>query len=474
MPLTTGMTCTIQVGFKPTNVGTRAAVLNIAGTGLNGTRHVALTGTGTAPPSGVTWNTLTYATPAYSWNYGASLGRTVVSGSQRLHLAYNTDRIGSSWASDTGPYVGAYYVKSTTGATWTAPFRLNSSTTHAINVGLAASGTHVYAVWETATKWVQFSPTAPRILYVRVNTNHGASTAWKTAVRLSSTTGRASFPTIAAAGNDVYIAWTNAVSGAIELTISHDAGTTWKTIAVGTTTQSSSQGYSGDPSVAASGSTVAVVWTQNTAGAVGAQISTDKGAHWTGTTTLGTSIGVGSVAVRGARIAVTWPTADDVVLRQRISGVWSAPMIVAHLQTGAPTLPYSTTVVLQDPNRVGVAWAEALSDTTGQLRWAESANGGGLWYQAQTIAGPISTRQINDWPSVLWPAASTRQVVWSGWTNNTNYYREYIRIGTGAPTGPTTLAVPYTGGVSTSGVGPDAGARLDRSRLERGNLPRRD
>jgi parallel beta-helix repeat protein len=160
MPLTTGMTCTIQVGFKPTNVGTRAAVLNIAGTGLNGTRHVALTGTGTAPPSGVTWNTLTYATPAYSWNYGASLGRTVVSGSQRLHLAYNTDRIGSSWASDTGPYVGAYYVKSTTGATWTAPFRLNSSTTHAINVGLAASGTHVYAVWETATKWVQFSPTA--------------------------------------------------------------------------------------------------------------------------------------------------------------------------------------------------------------------------------------------------------------------------------------------------------------------------
>src|SRR5262249_7999273 len=73
--LTTGQSCTMQVGFKPTNVGTRAAVLNIGGTGLNGTRHVSMTGTATAPASGVTWGTLTYGTPAYSWNYGSSLGR---------------------------------------------------------------------------------------------------------------------------------------------------------------------------------------------------------------------------------------------------------------------------------------------------------------------------------------------------------------------------------------------------------------
>jgi hypothetical protein len=416
---------------------------------------------------------LTYATPAYSWNYGGSLARTVQSGAQRLHLAYNTDRVGGKWATDTGPYVGAYYVRSGSGATWTTPFRLNSSTTHAVTVGMAASGTHVYAIWTTATKWVNYSNTAPRILYVRVNTNHGASTSWKTAVRLSSTTGRASFPTIAAAGNDVYIAWTNGSTGAIELSASHDAGSTWKTVAVGTTTQSFADGYSADPSVAVSGSTVAVSWVKDGPGGVATRISTDRGTTWSAISTLGTTVGTASVAVRGNRIAVAWTTDDDVVVRQRVAGIWGAATVIAHLPTGAASYPYSPTVILQDPNRIGVAWAESLTATTAQLRWAESSTGGTLWYLAQTIAGPVSSRQNNDWPSVLWPTASTRQVVWSGWTQNTTSYREYIRIGTGAPTGPTTLALPWTGSMSAAGAGPDRGATSDRSRLGRRNVPPR-
>src|SRR5262249_41291841 len=153
------------------------------------------------------------AGPSYTWNEGAALGRTVVSGSQRLHAAYATDHIGSKWATDSGPYAGIYYVKSTTGATWTTPFRVNPSTQQSTELGLAAAGSRVYVTWVSQTKIVKFSPTAPRVLYVRVNTNHGAAANWRTTVRLSSTAGRVGVPTIAAAGTDVYVAWTSGNTG---------------------------------------------------------------------------------------------------------------------------------------------------------------------------------------------------------------------------------------------------------------------
>ena len=47
-------------------------------------------------------------------------------------------------------------------------------------------------------------------MYVRVNTSHGGSTAWKSAIRLTSTSRRVDYPTIAATGDDVYIAYTDA------------------------------------------------------------------------------------------------------------------------------------------------------------------------------------------------------------------------------------------------------------------------
>ena len=97
---------------------------------------VPLQGTAVAPPSGVTWGSNNNAGPAYTWNGGGALARTVQSGTQRLHVAYATDRVGGAWAENNGPYVGVYYIRSSTGATWSStPKRLNSSSQHAARLG---------------------------------------------------------------------------------------------------------------------------------------------------------------------------------------------------------------------------------------------------------------------------------------------------------------------------------------------------
>jgi len=132
-------------------------------------------------------------------------------------------------------------------------------------------------------------------------------------------------------------------------------------------------------------------------------------------------------------------------------------------------------VVLQDPNRIGVAWAESLpTGTYADLHWAESADGGSVWFQTQTIASNnvSASRRVNDWPSVLWPTASTRQVVWNGWTANTTSFRLDFRVGSGAPVAPAVQAQVWQPSVTAAGSGADlrAGPGLRRSDRGRGPL----
>ncbi len=403
--------------------------------------------------SGVVWGGTAFAGPAYTWNAGNALGTTTQSGAQRLHLAYATHRIGSKWAADAGPYAGIYYTRAVSGATWSTPVRVNPTTQHAERVGLAASGSRVYVTWVTQTKVARYSGTAPRVLYVRTNTNHGASTSWKTAIRLTGTTGRVDYPTIAATGSDVHVAWTDAVAGTIKVATSRNAGTTWTTRSIGTATTLTTDGRSGVPSVAAFGATVAVVWIADPAGTIKGRVSLDHGTTWGPLETVGvTPLGFASVAVRGTRIAVAWSTLDDVVVRQRLAGTWGAPMAIASLAPGADPVPYAPMVVLQDPDRIGVAWSEELDAASrSNLRWTESTDGGATWYQTQTIATTSTTRGYNDWASVIWPTAGARSVVWNGWTANSSSFRLFFRKGTGTPTGVAVSATEWT---------PDAGPGL--------------
>lgn len=440
-PLLARASCSVELAWAPQAAGTLSAELHVNSDADVTPLIVPLQGHAVLPPSGIGWGTTSNAGPAHTWNSSGALGRTVQSGTQRLHLAYATNRINGKWAKDSGPHAGIYYVRGSSGSSWSTPKRLNPSSQHAVRLGLAAAGSRVYVTWASQTKISKYVPRAPRVLYVRVNTNHGASTAWKRTVRLTSMHGRVDFPTVAAAGDDVYVAWTNAKTGDVRVAASHDRGKTWHTATVGTTVASSSSGKEGFPSIAASGATVVVSWLADNHGAVKARLSTDRAGVW-GTTTAvgGASNGSVTTAASGSRVAVAWTTADDVVVRQANGGSWQDAQVISSLQPATSPAPYSAQVVLQGTTRIGVAWAAQTNDSGSRsdLRWMESVDDGSHWYAEETVGSGASSssRRLNDWPSVVWPEAGTRYVAWNGWTAGTSSYRQYLRRGSGAPIGP--------------------------------------
>lgn len=451
----TAQACQFSVRFKPSAIGARTATVTITGPSPVGTRHVALNGTGSTPSSGVSWTATAIVGPSNTWNAGYGLARTVKAATQYLHALYATDRVSGRWASDTGPYVGVYYLRSTNGTSWTTGKRLNPTNQHAARLGIAAAGSRVYAVWASQTKIDPMSATAPRVLYLRVNTNHGDSAAWRSIVRLSPTTGRVDYPTVAASGSDVHVAWTDSVTGTVKLASSTDGGATFKTVSLGTTTAGTSANKTGIPAVAVSGSTVIVVWLGNNSGAIKARVSTNRGKTWGSILGLAsTSNGYFGAAVRGSRIGVTWTDGQGVIYRQRTLSGWAAPVVV--VPTDGVHGQAAWTVALQDPNRVALTWTED-ADAPGwsSLRWIESADGGASWYAQQTIeTSDVPGRRANDFASVLWPSASTRYIVWNGWVpGGSTSYRLWIRRGTGlsVATATTKQATPYRSG---SAAGP--------------------
>ena len=157
------------------------------------------------------------------------------------------------------------------GATWTAAVRLNPATQHGDQAKVATSGKSVYVAWISQKRWVGWSGSLARTLYVRANANHGTGT-WGSIKRLTSLTGRVGTPTIAASGANVYVAYTDSVTGSVKLAISRDRGATWSTVALGATTASSSSGRFGVPVVSATGTLVVVSWTANANWAIKARV----------------------------------------------------------------------------------------------------------------------------------------------------------------------------------------------------------
>ena len=311
-------TCTVDLSYAPPSAATLAAHLDIESNAEVSPLVVPLQGTAVAPTSGVTWGTNNKAGPAYTWNGGGALARTVESGTQRLHVAYATDRVGGAWADNNGPMPACTTPASSTGSTWSStPKRLNPSKQHAARLGLAAAGSRVYATSVSQTKWVNYSPTAPRLLYIRVNTNHGSSTAWKSAITLSSTSRRVDYPTIAATGDDVYIAYTDGTTGEIRVARSETEGRT------GQRQRSGSRPSPPPRAGAACPRSLQMAPRWSSRGSRTGRHREGPGVdqpwlHLGYSVTIGSkSNGYASAAVLGSRIAIAWTTADDVVVRRR-------------------------------------------------------------------------------------------------------------------------------------------------------------
>jgi WD40 repeat protein len=430
-PIPARHTCTATVRFDPLTVGPKAAALTFTITGV-GTLSVPLTGNARI----FLWGPVNLAGPQYTWNDGSGLARTVSGSTTFLHAIYVTDRINGGWANDSTRKVGAYYIRSSNdGASWTAPIRLNPTTQQGSRAAIAAAGADIYAVWVSTTKWIAYSGTAPRILYVRRNTNHGSTSAWGTTIRLTSTTGRVDYPSISAIGAYVYVAYTDSSMGSVKVAISADHGVHWKTVTVGSTSWTSSSGRGGFPAIASSGSNVGIAWISDQAGTVTARISTTNGSTWGGAMPLGTSTSTPSAAAAGSRVGFAW---IQHVASFRIwdNGTWQPDHVVPLTQNHHFEEQLDPALALIGTTQVAIAYSSCTSDCAARdadqfalstLMLRISSDGGVSWQQSDQVGVEATTHRMNDTPSILWPSAVKPYVLWNGWTENTNNYRLYVR-----------------------------------------------
>lgn len=454
--------CDVTVSATPSADGGRTAQLVIGNDTFRGERTVELIATGVTPVSAVAWGT-TRAGPAYSWNLGQSLARSVSTTATYLHATYTTDRVSGTWVDDDGPYAGINYIRtSNRGSTFTTPKRLNPSKQHGSRGSLAASGKYLYATWVSTSRWIAYRPSAPRVLYLRRNTNHGSGASWNTTKRLTSLSGRVDYPTVAAAGANVYVVYTDSATGSVKIKISRDRAATWKTVTLGSTALSTTSGRYGIPRIAANGNTVAISWLSNSSGAVKARVSTDAGRTWSATGALtATSTDLPAVAALGSRAAVAWTDGASAVVRTWSAGAWSAPQSTGMPTGAAYTHSYGPAVALSGTAGIGVAWTGCVtpceswtSATRANLVWSESRDGGASWFGGQVIGSSSAStaRRYNDYPSILWPSATVRHVLWNAGTAGTNSYRIVLRTGTGVVAA--TAATSAAGTISTSSEAP--------------------
>jgi hypothetical protein len=433
-----GDSCQIPVTFDPEEVRDYEAQLSLT-LPVAGATVVPILGT--AVPS--RWGDVAEPGPSFGWNDGHAMARTA-SGDGVLHTVAVSDVIGGDVVTNNGPYMGIYYTNSSDGGdSWSADSRLNPNNQHAARAAVAASGPDVYVIWVSQAKVTNLSGTAPRVIYFRRNSSNGDPTAWRGTVRLTSSTGRVDYPTIAASGKSVYVTYTNSATGDVVVRFSRDRGATWKTVKVGATGYTTTQGKFGYPVVAAAGSNVSVAWLAAGAGRIKARVSKSSGTSFGSAVTLGRAGygGLPTTAARGSRLAFAWGQSGRIHLRIWSAGTWGTERTMAKTQSLSYELQLTPAITLLGTSDVGLAYGSCRADcgfedqdliSSTAIVWTTSANGGATWGTDEMAASPYAdeARQVNLYPSIVWVSPDGVHLVWTGWSDEVALYRLFARTRT--------------------------------------------
>jgi hypothetical protein len=244
---------------------------------------------------GVTWGADTRLTN----NSFSSSAPAVSASGQVVHIAWVDDRDGND---------EIYYKRSTDdGVTWGPDTRLTDSTGTSENPCVSASGQNVHIVWQD-NRDGNFE------IYYKQSTDGGVS--WGADTRLTNNSSYSSPPSIAVSGSILHVVWADNRDANIEIYYkrSTDSGISWGA----DTRLTNDPSYSGDASVAASGSNVYVVWSDQRDGFLVNEIycksSTDGGITWGIDTRLTYALWVAtypSISVSGSNVHVVWNDSRD-------------------------------------------------------------------------------------------------------------------------------------------------------------------
>jgi hypothetical protein len=392
----------------------------------------------------VSWTSAVKSSPSYAYNYGQGLAKTTstASGTTYLHSQY-------TYLNTTIP--GVYYRRGSAGATtWGTAKRLNPSGEFAQNGVIAAADRYVYVAYQEIDSWEDYQPTDDRPLRIRINTNHGSSTAWLPTKSwdVPLRTGR---PAIAANGTYAYLAYTDAESGAIVVANNLGANTDeagWVAGNVGSTANEAADpadGYEGYPVIAATGATVLVAWISGDGSTVSAKVSTDHGNTWPDDATTITSSRVWDLSAAGStgRVALAWAQQSGIKTRLYRNGAWGSTKTVASFSTTSTyKTGYGTSITMAGTARVGIAWSSCTrsdctaGSTTGvNLRWRESTDNMASWKSPALIASytASTSRRINDYPTAIISSKPTRWIMYNVLSANQSTYSLVVEVGRGTP-----------------------------------------
>jgi len=221
--------------------------------------------------------------------------------------------------------------------------------------------------------------------------------AW-TSKRLSNNTGSSYGPAIAVDGANVYVTWYDITPGNYEIYFkrSLDGGSTWQ--AAKRLTFNS--GFSGNPDIAVNGSTLYVVYEDDTAGNrdIFYRKSADGGASWQSAKRITNNAGESYdpyIAISGANVCVVWwdNTADnfEIYFRKSIDGGASWQSAI-RLTNKANDSCYPE--IVGYGSYIYVIWEDMESGNL-EIYFMRSIDGGATWQSEKRLTNNAGTSQYS-------------------------------------------------------------------------------
>jgi len=211
--------------------------------------------------------------------------------------------------------------------------------------------------------------------------------AWTTK-RLTSNAGSSYYPAIAVDGANVYVAWYDYTPGNAEIYFkrSSDGGSTWQA----SKRITFNSGYSEYPDIAVNGSTLYIVYADDTAGNsdIFFRKSSDNGSTWQAAKRITNNMGTSNapkIAISGANVCVVWwddtPGNSEIYFRKSTDGgtTWqSAKRLTNH--SGTSYVPD----IVGYGSYLYVVWYDCYSGSN-EIYFRRSIDGGSTWQNEKRL-----------------------------------------------------------------------------------------